>query len=41
VGSEIIGLVPSEALLDAADHYLRLEGFSRSQVLENRIRETE
>ena len=41
VGSEIIGLVPSEALLDCADHYLRLEGFSRSQVLENRIRETE
>jgi glutamate formiminotransferase len=41
VGSEIIGLVPSEALLDAADHYLRLESFSRSQVLENRVRETE
>jgi glutamate formiminotransferase len=41
IGSEIIGLVPSEALLDCADHFLRLEGFSRSQVLENRIRETE
>jgi glutamate formiminotransferase len=41
VGSEIIGLVPSEALLDCADHYLRLEDFNRSQVLENRLRETD
>ncbi len=41
VGSEIVGLVPSEALLDAADHFLRLEGFSPSQVLERKIRETE
>jgi glutamate formiminotransferase len=40
VGSEIIGLVPSEALLDCADYYLRLDGFSRGQVLENKIRET-
>jgi glutamate formiminotransferase len=39
VGSEIIGLVPSEALLDCADYYLRLDGFSRRQVLENRIRD--
>ena len=41
IGSEIIGLVPSEALLDCADHYLRLEGFGRLQVLENRLREAE
>ena len=41
IGSEIIGLVPSEALLDCADHYLRLEDFDRSQVLENRLRETD
>ena len=41
VGSEIVGLVPSEALLDAADHFLRLEGFSPSQVLERKISETE
>jgi glutamate formiminotransferase len=40
VGSEIVGLVPSEALEDAADHFLRLEGFSPSQVLERKIRET-
>lgn len=37
VGSEIIGLVPMDALLAAAEHYLRIEGFSRKQVLEARI----
>jgi len=41
VGSEIVGLVPSDALLDAADHFLRLEAFSPSQILERRIREAE
>ena len=41
VGSEIVGLVPSEALLDAAEHFLRLESFRPSQVLERKIRETE
>ncbi len=41
VGSEIVGLVPSEALLEAADHFLRLERFSPSQVLERRIAEAE
>jgi glutamate formiminotransferase len=41
LGSEIVGLVPAEALIDAADHFLRLEGFSPSQVLERRIREAE
>jgi glutamate formiminotransferase len=39
VGSEIVGLVPEEALLDAADHFLRLEGFQPSQVLERKLRE--
>jgi glutamate formiminotransferase / 5-formyltetrahydrofolate cyclo-ligase len=39
VGSEIVGLVPAEALIDAADHYLQLESFNPSQVLERRIRE--
>jgi glutamate formiminotransferase len=37
VGSEIIGLIPMDALLDAVRHYLRLESFSRQQVLEARI----
>jgi glutamate formiminotransferase len=41
VGSEIVGLVPAEALLDAAEHFLRLEGFRPSQVLERKIREAE
>jgi glutamate formiminotransferase len=41
VGSEIVGLVPSDALFDAAAHYLRLEGFSPSQVLERKIRDSE
>jgi glutamate formiminotransferase len=39
VGSEIVGLVPAEALIDAADHFLRLEAFNPTQVLERRIRE--
>jgi glutamate formiminotransferase len=37
VGSEIVGLVPMEALVDTAAYYLRLEGFSIDQVLESRI----
>ena len=41
VGSEIVGLVPAEALMDAADHYLQLESFAPSQVLERRIRESD
>ncbi|MBW2017881.1 MAG: glutamate formimidoyltransferase [Deltaproteobacteria bacterium] len=39
VGSEIVGLVPMEALIDCAAYYLGLEGFSMSQVLEARIME--
>ncbi len=41
VGSEIVGLVPAEALQATADFYLRLEGFTGEQVLENRLRSTE
>lgn len=39
VGSEIIGLVPMEALIDTAAYYLGLEQFSTQQVLEARIME--
>ena len=39
VGSEIIGLVPMEALIDTASYYLGLENFSMRQVLESRIME--
>jgi glutamate formiminotransferase len=37
-GSEIVGLVPAQALLDSAEHYLQLTGFSSAQVLESRLR---
>jgi glutamate formiminotransferase len=36
--SEIVGLVPSAALLATAEYYLQIEGFSGDQVLENRLR---
>lgn len=37
VGSEVVGLVCQDALVDVAEHHLRLEGFSRDQILENRL----
>ena len=36
--SEIVGLIPSAALMDAAQFYLQIEGFSSQQVLENKLR---
>ncbi len=39
VGSEIVGLVPMAALIDAAAYYLQLENFAPEQVLESRIYE--
>lgn len=36
-GSEIVGLLPAQALLDAAVHSLKLRGFSAEQVLEFRL----
>jgi len=38
--SEIVGLVPANALFSVAAHYLQLEGFSPDQVLENKLRAT-
>ncbi len=38
-GSEIIGLTPLDAIIDAAEFYLQLVGFERSRVLENRLLE--
>jgi glutamate formiminotransferase len=35
--SEIIGLVPMEALVEVAKYYLRLEDFKAEQVLENHL----
>ncbi|PNR98613.1 glutamate formiminotransferase [Petrotoga mexicana DSM 14811] len=37
VGSEIVGLVPLNALVDTADYFLKLEDFSYDRVLENKI----
>jgi glutamate formiminotransferase len=39
LGSEIIGLVPMDALIDVAAHYLKLENFKKDQVLERRLKE--
>jgi glutamate formiminotransferase/formiminotetrahydrofolate cyclodeaminase len=39
IGSEIVGLVPTQALVDAADYFLRLENFSAAQILETRLAE--
>lgn len=38
-GSEVIGLVPLDALVGAAEFYLQFRGFERGQVLENRLLE--
>jgi glutamate formiminotransferase/formiminotetrahydrofolate cyclodeaminase len=35
--SEVIGLIPQRALLDAAQWYLQIDGFKPEQVLENRL----
>lgn len=37
LGSEIIGLVPLEALVDSAAYYLGLYGFSKEKIIENRL----
>jgi glutamate formiminotransferase/formiminotetrahydrofolate cyclodeaminase len=37
--SEIVGLAPQKALDVTAEYYLRLENFSRNQILENRLSE--
>ncbi|HBN07533.1 MAG TPA: glutamate formimidoyltransferase [Cyanobacteria bacterium UBA8530] len=39
IGSEIIGLVPQEALLDSAAYYLQIENYHPSLILENQVAE--
>ena len=39
--SEIVGLVPSAALIDTAQSSLQLAGFKRTQILETRLQEPE
>jgi glutamate formiminotransferase / formiminotetrahydrofolate cyclodeaminase len=36
--SEIVGLVPEDALFDASEYYLQLHGFDRAAVLERKVR---
>ncbi len=38
---EVVGLLPAQALLDSAQFYLQMHGFSPNQVLENRLAELE
>jgi glutamate formiminotransferase/formiminotetrahydrofolate cyclodeaminase len=37
--SELVGLTPQEALIDAAQWYLQLDMFENHQILENKLRE--
>jgi glutamate formiminotransferase len=37
VGSEVVGLVPMQALIDCAAFYLGLENFRMDQVLESHL----
>lgn len=37
IGTEIIGLVPQQALLDSVEYYLQVENFTSKQVLENNL----
>lgn len=37
VGSEIVGSVPDDALIDCAEFYLKLENFDRESILERKL----
>ena len=39
--SEIVGLVPEDALFDAAEYYLQLHSFDRAAVLERKVAEVD
>jgi glutamate formiminotransferase len=39
VSSELVGLIPQEALTDSAIRYLMLEDFDQTQIIENRLSE--
>jgi glutamate formiminotransferase len=39
VGSEVIGLVPMNALIDVAEKYLKVEKFNKKQILEKKLSE--
>lgn len=37
VGTQIIGMLPQEALVNCAEHFLKLEDFNREQIVENHL----
>ncbi|MBD3401339.1 hypothetical protein GF420_00470, partial [candidate division GN15 bacterium] len=37
--SEVVGLIPNDAIVDCADFFLRLENFSKEQILEEKLRQ--
>jgi len=39
IGSEIVGLIPMEAIVDVTRFYLQLEDFKYEQILEKRLLE--
>lgn len=41
IASEVVGLVPMDALTESAEFYLRLHGFDRHQILEQRLMESD
>jgi glutamate formiminotransferase/formiminotetrahydrofolate cyclodeaminase len=41
VSSELVGLIPRQALLDAAEYYLQIEDFQPEMVLESHLEEPE
>ena len=39
VGTELIGLIPGEAMMETAEYYLQMEDFKPTQILENKLLE--
>lgn len=37
VGSQIVGTLPQEALINCAEYFLKLEDFNRNQIIENHL----
>ena len=37
VGTQIVGMLPQEALINCAEYFLKLENFNRNQIVENHL----
>lgn len=37
IGTQIVGMLPQEALISCAEHFLKLEDFDRDQIVENHL----